>query len=257
MAISVTDALAAMVYTESQSFDVAASFTGTVTFTLPATLAPGNYVVHGRVNTSGASVEAFADPLQVGLPGPPLDYQVTPIGVVRPNDILTYTLRFTNTIGMPLSNAVVTATLPVSVTVVPGSVTGGGIVESDQVRWALGAVTTDQTVEQSFTVRANADASPPGVEPGRLLSEPRLTADEIAPAWGPAAWNLVSLCGLLQGDVDCNCTVDATDLQILAASWRATRADPAYVPLYDIVPDEHINVVDVQRAAVNWMVSCP
>ena len=155
---------------------------------------------------------------------------------------------------MQRGSAVVTASLPVSVTVIAESSTGGGVVEAGQVRWALGTVAEDQPVEQSFAVQVNADAAPPGVKPGRLLSESRLTADEIAPAWGPAAWNLVSLCGLLEGDVDCNCTVDATDLAILAGSWRATRADPAYVPLYDIVLDERINIVDIQRAAANWLV---
>lgn len=257
LAISVTDSLSATVHAESRLFDVAVGATGTVTFTLPATLAPGDYLAHGRVSSGGASAEAFADPPQVGLPGPRLDYRVTPMGVVHPNEVLTYTLRFTNTTGVALTDAVITASLPVSVTVVPGSVTGGGVVQADQVRWALGTVAADQVVEQSFAVQVNTDAAPPGVEPGRLLSEPRLTANEIAPTSGPVVWNLVSLCGLLEGDVDCTCSVDAADLQTLAHAWRATRADPAYVPLYDIVADERINIVDIQRAAAAWGSTCP
>jgi uncharacterized repeat protein (TIGR01451 family) len=192
LAISVTDALSTTVYTDSQPFSVPISTTGAVSFTLPAMLASGNYLVHGLVNAAGAFAEAFTDPLQVGLPGPLLNYRVAPMGVVYPDDVVTYTLSFTNTVGVPLSNTVVTASLPLSATVIPGSITGSSVVESGQVRWTLGIVATDQAIVQSFAVRVNTGATPAfGAEPVQLLSESRLTADQIAPTWGPTAWNLI------------------------------------------------------------------
>jgi len=191
LTVSVTDAQSVAQHTESKPFNVAASGTGAVNFTLPG-LPRGNYLVYGQVSTAGASAKIFADWLQVGLPGPLLDYRVSPLGVVYPGDVLTYTLRFTNTVEVSLNNAVVTASLPAGVTIVPTSVTGGGVVEPGQVRWTLGTVGIGQSVVQSFAVQVNADAVPAGGEPGQLLSEPRLTANEIAPTWGPLAWNLVA-----------------------------------------------------------------
>jgi len=56
---------------------------------------------------------------------------------VNPNDVLTYTLRFTNTTGTPLSAAVVTASVPMSVSVIAASVAVSGVVEANQIRWTL------------------------------------------------------------------------------------------------------------------------
>jgi uncharacterized repeat protein (TIGR01451 family) len=191
LAISVTDALSVPVHTESRPFDVPAGATAAVTFALPATLAPGDYRIAGAVTTAGVTAAAFSDVLQVGLPGPRLDYRSSPAGPVHANEVVTYTLKFTNTTGVPLTSAVVTASLPSSVTLVSGSITGGGIKEAGHVRWALGVVAIDQAVEERFAVRVDPDAVPANGEPGRLLSDPRLTAAEIAPTWGPFAWNLV------------------------------------------------------------------
>jgi uncharacterized repeat protein (TIGR01451 family) len=190
LTVSVTDLESSTLHSETKPFNIAPNETGVVNFTLPG-LSQGDYIIHGEVSTTEASAEAFADRLQVGLPGPWLDYQVSPLGVVHPDDVLTYSVSFSNNVGAPLSNAVLTASLPMSVTVVAGSVTDGGTVESGQVRWTLGTISQDQSVLRSFVVQVNTDAAPTGDEPGRLLSEPRLTADEITPTWGPLAWNLV------------------------------------------------------------------
>ena len=182
----------AVEHSQTQSFNVGAGATAGVSFALPTSLAEGNHLILGSVSANGAAADIFTDTLQVGLPGPWLDYRVTPMGPANPNDVLTYTLRFTNTVGVPLTNAVVTASLPISVTVVAGSVTGGGVVQPGQVWWALGTININQVAERSFAVRVNPNAAPPfGSDPGRLVSEPRLTASEIAPTWGPSAWNLV------------------------------------------------------------------
>jgi len=67
-------------YEESQSFSVAMQAVSGFSFMLPATLSPGNYIVLGYLNTLGASTKAWSDPLQVGLPGPLMDYQVSARG---------------------------------------------------------------------------------------------------------------------------------------------------------------------------------
>ncbi len=191
LAITVTDAMSSTVYTEEQAFNLAAGASDAVHFTLPATLAAGDYVIHGRVTAGGASAEAFADAWQVGAPGPELDYLVTPAGEVHPGDVLTYTLRFTNTLGTPLDNAMLTASVPASVTVAANSVSDGGLVENGMVRWPLNTVPQGGMVARSFTARVNDDVAPPGSGPMHIFSEPRLTADEIAPTTGAAAWNLI------------------------------------------------------------------
>jgi uncharacterized repeat protein (TIGR01451 family) len=193
LTIRVTDPQSITHHIESKPFNVAANGTGAVNFTLPG-FPRGYYLIHGQVSVEGASAEAFVDRLQVGLPGPLLDYRVSPPGVAHPNEILTYTLRFTNTVEASLTGAVITASLPASVTVVAGTVTGGEV-KPNQVRWTLGSIAPGQAVALSFAVQVKADAAPSGVEPGRLLrllSEPLLTANEIAPTWGPLAWNLVT-----------------------------------------------------------------
>lgn len=191
LGISVTDASSATKYEEYRSFSVAMQATSGFSFTLPATLSPGNYMVLGYLDTRGASTKAWSDPLQVGLPGPLVDYWVSAKGAVNPGDLLTYTLQFTNTTGTVLSAAVVTASVPMSVSVIASSVTESGVVEANQILWTLGTIGMDQAIRESFTARVNTDAAPSGTEPTRLLSEPRLTANEIAPTWGPLAWNLV------------------------------------------------------------------
>jgi uncharacterized repeat protein (TIGR01451 family) len=179
-------------YSRTEPFNVAAGAAAGIGFALPAWLAPGDHVILGSVSANGASTAVFSDTLQVGLPGPWLDYRVAPMGPVHPNDVLTYSAHFTNTVGVPLTNVVMTASVPANVTVVAGSITSGGVVQPGQVRWSLGTVNANQAVSLSFAARVDPDAAPPfGSDPRRLVSEPRLTANEIAPAWGPSAWNLV------------------------------------------------------------------
>ncbi|MCC9075203.1 SBBP repeat-containing protein [Litorilinea aerophila] len=183
LTIRVLDTLSNTVYTNSQPFEVPNGSEATVLFALPGTLAKGNYVVRGQVNAESASHEAFADLVQVGLPGPNLNYEVTPLGVVYPGDFLTYTLSFTNSLGFPLNNTVLTTSIPAGVTVLPQSITDGGTIEFGQVRWMLGTVENGEKVERSFVVKVNTEVVS-STKRLYLTSEPRLTADEIAPVLG-------------------------------------------------------------------------
>lgn len=190
MALSLTDALSATVYTASQQFSVAAGATDELIFALPANLPPGSYIIAGVVSAESASAVAFADTFQVGLPGPLVDYRVAPLGEVRAGDVLTYTAQFSNDLDLQLSGAVITASIPLGGTVVDGSISGGGSIVGDQVRWELGPVAPGGEVRRSFTFRVAPVVADAGSR--ELRSEARLTAAEIAESWGPVAWNPVS-----------------------------------------------------------------
>jgi hypothetical protein len=60
------------------------------------------------------------------------------------------------------------------------------------------------------------------------------------------------------GDLDCNCEVEADDIQQVACRWRAKEGDPEYAsyPYYDLNHDGVINVVDLMLVAAHWGESC-
>jgi len=55
----------------------------------------------------------------------------------------------------------------------------------------------------------------------------------------------------LQGDMDCNCRIDAADLQALTARWRQAAGRP-----YDLDGDGVVSVADIMRVAARWVNSC-
>ncbi|TAK32117.1 MAG: PKD domain-containing protein [Chloroflexota bacterium] len=191
LAITVTDALSTPVHSQVQAFSVMPAGAAWLNFALPGTMSPGDYSVYAGTTVNGSSGQTYLGRVQVGVPGPDLVYRASAAGTAHPNDVLTYTVQLTNTVGVPLSNAALTATIPLSTTVVAGSVTGGGIVEPGQMRWPLGTLGANQSALRSFAVKVDT-VGPPGDSPWRLSSQPTLTANEIAATQGPAAWNLVA-----------------------------------------------------------------
>jgi hypothetical protein len=61
-----------------------------------------------------------------------------------------------------------------------------------------------------------------------------------------------SACMALQGDMDCNCRIDAADLQALTARWRQAAGLP-----YDLDGDGKVTVADIMRVAAAWGNTCP
>ena len=172
----------------SLGFDLDAGASQGLRFSLPGDLPKGFYAVQGRLTAAGATAVVFRDLLQVGLPGPWLLYTSMPEGPLKPGDVVSYSLRFTNTTGVDLSGVVVTATVPGGSVVVPGSVTGGGSVVGDQVRWAPGVIGAGQNVALEFRVQVRPEA----LRLGRVIaSRARLTADQVLPVESPEAWNLL------------------------------------------------------------------
>jgi len=82
--------------------------------------------------------------------------------------------------------------------------------------------------------------------------DPAWAVTETARSNNLASVSEVSACMALQGDMDCNCRVDAADLQAVAARWR----QPAGWP-YDLDGDGVVSVADIMRVAAAWGNTCP
>jgi hypothetical protein len=173
---------------EDLAFRVGPGETATLSFALPATLSKGAYRVEGELEAAGAVETVFWDRLQVGLPGPALGYEVAPEGLVEPGAVLTYTARFTNTTGVDLAGAVVTASVPARTRVL--AVSPGGVVEGETIRWALGTVGRDEGVEVGFRVQVSAEPLGAG-QRVLLTSRAVLTAEPILPVTASEAWVLL------------------------------------------------------------------
>jgi len=65
-----------------------------------------------------------------------------------------------------------------------------------------------------------------------------------------------SLCGLLEGDLDCNCVVNIADVMAVASRWRCKCEDECYDPHYDMDVDCDIDIVDIMRVVVHWGNMC-
>lgn len=232
-----------------QTFDLAGEATRRLDFTFPETLARGDYLVTGLVRAQGGEAQAFADPLTVGIPVPILSYIVAPEGVVHPGELLTHTISFTNTSGLPLSNVLITASLPLSLTLVSGSITGGGALQGDDVRWELGNIAAGATVTLGF--QAEAGDVPFTLAAFPVDSQVYFTATETGVSVASAR-ALLSRCGVLSGDVDCSWAVDVQDVMAVENHWRALVGTPEYELYLDLNEDGVINVVDIMTVAAQW-----
>jgi hypothetical protein len=68
-------------------------------------------------------------------------------------------------------------------------------------------------------------------------------------------WALTGFCYWM--DIDCNCTVNAIDVQTVANSWRCETGDGCYDDRHDIDGDGIITVIDVMKIAAQWNWTCP
>jgi phage terminase large subunit-like protein len=73
------------------------------------------------------------------------------------------------------------------------------------------------------------------------------------------------MCGLLEGDLDCNCVVDIADVMAVASRWRTSCDNPDpdnnsdtpnYDPRYDMDVDCDIDIVDIMRVVAHWGERC-
>jgi len=64
------------------------------------------------------------------------------------------------------------------------------------------------------------------------------------------------LCGLLQGDLDCNCVVDVEDIMKGATKWRMTAGHGDWDPDYDLDKDNDVDIVDLMGVVGRWGDKC-
>jgi hypothetical protein len=60
----------------------------------------------------------------------------------------------------------------------------------------------------------------------------------------------------LLGDLNYDCTVDITDIMLVAARWHTAEGDPNYVAAYDLDGNGKIDIVDIMLVAVHWGETC-
>jgi hypothetical protein len=216
-----------------------------ITLTTPwdyGALAQGNYALAAAVNAGGGDfAEAFTDNNQATL-----TLEVLPDLAVSPLYLWTGAL--------PDGRVVITA-----------AVYNFGSVASPSAEAAfyVDEPLTDATRFQTMSL--------PALAPG---AQAVVTATWNAPTWGEhafyvavdPAWavtettrtnNLASVsgasaCMALQGDMDCNCRIDAADLQALTARWRQAAGLP-----YDLDGDGQVTVADILRVSAAWGNACP
>ncbi|MDO8472329.1 MAG: NBR1-Ig-like domain-containing protein, partial [Dehalococcoidia bacterium] len=151
--VKITDTVGNNVSSTTQAFSLAPAATGVLTFALPSLPDLGYYQVAGDLRYSGVGNTIFRNMMLVGSPGPEISMTSIPDGLVRAGKAVTYTVNVTNTTGLTLTDTVVTSTVPLSSSVLPGSVTGGGVSDQRTVAWTLpNSLLPGEAITMSFTV---------------------------------------------------------------------------------------------------------
>jgi uncharacterized repeat protein (TIGR01451 family) len=124
-----------------------------------------------------------------------------PIYVGQP---VTYTIEGYNSQYATAYGIVVTDTLPANTTLVPGSITGGGIASSGVITWNMGNVPPGTTGTLSFAVIPNASAGGVTQTVATLSTEEVsgslvLTSTTITPTTGSRPWCDFDACASFKG----------------------------------------------------------
>lgn len=61
----------------------------------------------------------------------------------------------------------------------------------------------------------------------------------------------------LTGDVNGDCSVNATDLALLADRWRITPGEAGWQDAYDFDDDDELTVIDLMSLQNHWGTNCP
>jgi len=57
-------------------------------------------------------------------------------------------------------------------------------------------------------------------------------------------------------DLNCDCTINLTDIMMAVDRWRHTPLDPDYASAFDYDGNDQIDVVDIMRTASAWGMEC-
>ena len=156
--LQITDTSDVLVHDETQGFTLGPTESQTLSFEWPSSLNKGYYMAEVSLNYGSARKVVFRDLILVGLSTPQVTLVSDPAGIVQPGDLISFTIRMTNTTGITLSNATITATIPVSTTVMPEGVSDGGMIGSGSLHWDFPELLEDRSIEVSFTVQIDRDA---------------------------------------------------------------------------------------------------
>lgn len=107
-------------------------------------------------DATGASYTATSNAVVltvITVPNITLTESVSPT-TAKSGDTVTYTITYSNAGGDALS-ANLTDTLPAGVTLVAGSITGGGTASGSVITWALGSLAAGASASVSFQVKVN------------------------------------------------------------------------------------------------------
>jgi hypothetical protein len=64
-------------------------------------------------------------------------------------------------------------------------------------------------------------------------------------------------CGLLEGDLDCNCVVDVKHVTEVASRWRTKAGQEGWNPDYDFDKDDDVDIADIMWVVARWGDRCP
>lgn len=124
-----------------------------------------------------------------------------PVYVGQP---VTYTIEGNNSRYATAYGVIVTDTLPANTTLVPGSITGGGIESGGVITWHVGDATPGQSGVLSFAVIPNASAggftqTMPTLSTETISGTLTLTSSTTTPATGSRPWCDFDACAAFKG----------------------------------------------------------
>ncbi len=190
LTVTISDTVGRGVYSQTQLFTLAAAVSDTLTFALPSALPNGIYPLEGTLYVQGASQRVLRDEYRVGALGPTVHAWSEPTGFIHPGQLLTHTVSVSNTTGVTLTGGILTATLPVSTSLVPGSISDGGLESDEMLHWNLDSLPDGAVFTATFQVQVASDAVS-GNENLPIESLPVFVSDQTVLTFGFPALNTV------------------------------------------------------------------
>lgn len=154
-ALEIYDTTDHLVHQEVKSFNLPGLGTRTLTFSIPGTLAIGAHQFKGQIIVQESSRQAFTDYFFVGIKPPELSVSADPVAsdnTIQSASDLTVIVQAMNTTNNPLTNVVISSTLPAGVSILPESIQDEGIIQNQVVRWQVNALNAGESRSFTYTI---------------------------------------------------------------------------------------------------------